>query len=101
MPAFDFLAGDGEVGFLLAAVAVEFSAGAGDGIELHHVGLHAEEGALLVGAVADVLVLHRVTHARLLPAELRHLRRHQLYKTAKHWRVSTRWHLHAAGKYAP
>lgn len=101
MPALDFFAGDGEVRFFLAAVAVEFSAGAGDGVELHHVGLHAEKGTLLVGAVADVLVLHRVAHAHLLAGELRELRRHQLHETAKHGRARTGRDLHAAGKYAP
>lgn len=49
----------------LATVAVELATRTGDCVYLHHVGLHAEVGAFLVGTVAYVFVLDCVVYADL------------------------------------
>lgn len=54
----------------LASITVKLSAGAGDGVYLHHIRLDAEVGAFLVWAVAHILVLDCVIYADLSSVQL-------------------------------
>lgn len=69
LPVLYVLAVGGCVGWFFAAEAVKFSAGTGDCSDFHEAGFGAEEGALVVGAVADVFVHYGVAHADAFAVE--------------------------------
>lgn len=70
VPSLYILTRNGIMWLLLAAIAVELTTGAGDGIEFHHIRFDTEVGALLVGAIANVLVLYRIAYTCLLAVQL-------------------------------